>query len=131
MYHFDTKSDNQGKTYRQLNCILLLVLLLLGVAIVLIHFTYGDTTCWLKKGFGRECILCGCTRDFVDVFSGKDPCRNPLTYWLVYVIGGEIVWRVYGSLIRPGRIAMIFDISIHAVIAAVFLFFNFKIMFGF
>ena len=100
-----------------------------GVLIALVHvFKWGDS-CWLKAVYGRECILCGCTRDFMGVFGGR-PIQNDYSVALMCILSGELVWRLVASIFRFGRKVMAVDAALHVLLAAVFLYFNFALIFG-
>jgi hypothetical protein len=117
--------------YKVFNRILLLAAIVLGVLIYCYRFFSSDTSCLSKRIADRECILCGCTRDFVDILSGIPPTRNPISLWLFYFICGELVFRFILSFLRSARKVIAVDVTVHAVILVIFIYYNFKIVFRF
>ena len=124
-------TEHSKQTYLLVNRILALAMVALGAAIVIVHCGLGATSCWLKTVYGRECIICGCTRDFFDIVSTGGPVRNKLSIWLMAWVVAEFIWRLLFSFVRVGRLAAVCDILLHAVGAGIFLIFNLMMIFGF
>ena len=102
----------------------------LGTAIIIAHFRTSTTSCWLKTVYGRDCIICGCTRDFFDILSAGGPVRNKLSTWLMGGVVVEFIWRLLVSFVRVGRLAVICDILLHVVVIGVLFTFNLMIILG-
>lgn len=124
-------NEHSKQTYMLLNRVLVLAMVVLGAAIVTCHCWIGTTSCWLKTVFDRECIFCGCTRDFFDIVSTGGPVRNKLSVWMMGWVVAEFTWRLLGSFVRVGRLVVVYDILFHVVTTSIFLVFNFMIIFGF
>ena len=101
-----------------------------GVLIALVHVFKWWDSCWLKTVYGRECILCGCTRDFMGMLFGSRPVHNDYSGPLVCILSGEFVWRLVASIFRFGRKVMAIDAFLHVFLGSVFLYLNFALIFG-
>lgn len=74
---------------------------------------------------GRPCLLCGCTRDVLEMCCGRfQDLRNPNSPWFLTLIAAEIVWRAFGSWKILSRRVAIGDIAIHAGLVVFFGYFN-------
>lgn len=124
-------TERSKQTYLLVNRILALSMVVLGAAIVIVHCSIGTTSCWLKTVYGRECIICGCTRDFFDIVSAGGPIRNKLSIWLMGWVVMEFIWRLLVSFVRVGRIAAIYDILFHVAVVGILFTFNLMIILGF
>ena len=102
-------------SYRIINLTLLLSFVLMTVAIVIMHLT-GRGDCAARILWGRECILCGCTRDFFSLFNGECNFINPISPWVFALIGIELPWRMFAALKRTiWQGVIVADYAIHAL----------------
>lgn len=70
------------------------------------------------------CLLCGCTRDFILIFSLKTAEYNPLSEFLFAALAVEIFFRITALLIiKTSRLRsfVIIEITIHAVMLTIFI----------
>ena len=108
--------SSDGKTYLLVNRCLILVGLVFLVAVLAVHHT-GVTTCWSRVMYGKDCVFCGCTRDFVRMSHGEAPCFNRASGWLLALAFAELVWRTVFSFMRARRLAVWTDMLLHAALA--------------
>lgn len=125
-----TATERARLTYRLVNRVLLLSIVLGVGAILAVHWCGGDT-CWMRKLYGKDCIFCGCTRDFLDILSGSTPSRNAASYPLFFLSIAELAWRTFFSLrlVRSVRV-MIADAAFHVPELLLLVFWNIKSLFG-
>lgn len=84
-------------------------------AIVVMHLT-GRGDCTARILWGRECIFCGCTRDWFLFVNGDFNFRNPISPWIFTLIIIELPWRVFAILKRNmWRWAIVADCTFHAI----------------
>ncbi len=106
-----------GSGYRIACAALLGAAVLSGLYAALILAGVLEKRCWLLETTGRECIACGCTRDFARLLSGRAPQWNPLSGLYFALVCAEIAWRIAGVAVRRmPRSAIRADILVHAVL---------------
>lgn len=110
-------------TYRIVNISILVALGLCLCAILITYKTNVDP-CWLRACCGRDCILCGCTRDVMSILSGDVPTRNALSPLFFAAIAVEFGWRILSSVVSFGQRIVYLDIFIHGFLIAIFMFFS-------
>lgn len=111
-------------TYKTVNRALIAAMVILAALISIAYFR-NDVNCLMRLKEGRECIICGCTRDFFDMFHFAAPTRNPLSGYLFFAIAFELVYRVVYAFKTAPRALIIADIVSHGIAAAIFMTFNF------
>ncbi len=126
---FEKWREGAQQDYLLVNRVLLVSMVVVCAAILTVHFTSGATTCWLKAVCGRECIICGCTRDFIDIVSSGGQIRNKLSVWLMGLLVLEFIWRLTASCFRMDKTAAVVDAVVHVFIMSFFMYFNFMYMF--
>ena len=73
--------------------------------------------CALLETTGRECVVCGCTRDFALLLTGHAPRWNPLSGPFFAIACAEILWRLIGvSVRRMPRAVVRADVAVHVVL---------------
>lgn len=73
--------------------------------------------CWLLEWKGRECVVCGCTRDFALLLTGHAPQWNPNSGVFFAIACADILWRLVGvSVRRMPRALVRADIAVHVVL---------------
>ena len=73
--------------------------------------------CALLDTTGRECIVCGCTRDFALLLTGHAPRWNPNSGVFFAIACAEILWRLIGvSVRRMPRAVVRADVAVHVVL---------------
>lgn len=112
--------------YRLVNRILAAALAVLAAAALARHYAGCDTSCWARLVYGRECVLCGCTRDFAGLLRGEAPWRNAWSAFFFAAYALEWLWRAAGAFVCFSRRVAAADILVHAAAGAVFMFFNVK-----
>lgn len=110
-------------TYQRVN-ILLCCAFILCLCAVLIVYACGANSCWSRMCYGKDCMLCGCTRDIVDMLSGKVPTRNALSCYLMVGIISEMFWRIVSSCVVFGSCVLWFDICFHSIALLILLTLN-------
>ena len=103
--------------YRTTNRWLLATFALLAAAIVANHYL-SLTQCMAKDVFGKDCILCGCTRDFFTLLRGGTRFVNPASPFVFSIIAVEIAWRTVFSFAKAPRALVVSDIVLHGALGA-------------
>ena len=102
--------------YRTTNFALLTCCVLIVTAIVVSYKT-NHGVCAAKALWGRECILCGCTRDWFLFVNGNFNFHNPISPWIFTLLILELPWRVFAILKRNMRHwVIVADCTFHALV---------------
>lgn len=117
-----------GATYRFVNLSLVASFSLFVCLILGAHFM-GESSCWLRKIANKECILCGCTRDFISLFSGEMPKNNEWSLYIFFGLFLELIWRVFVSVVPMGKRVVYGDIIFHSFMMIFVIIVNFKNIF--
>ena len=112
-----SERDEAGFVYRRVNRLLLLVGALMAAWVVLAYDPEGPGRCWYRLRFGRDCLFCGCTRDFTAILSGDWPSQNPLSIWFFCFVVFECAWRFFGSCRVLSRRVVWTDALLHGGLA--------------
>ena len=115
-------------TYRFL-CRMLVVAGIMLAAVIFVAYWYGGGDCGLRILSGKNCILCGCTRDFIGVLNLDFTFINPLSPYIFAMLFCEFAFRCLGSLVLFPMWAWIVDASFHCVVLVAFVVVNFVVMF--
>ena len=102
-------------SYRFLNRILVLASLALACAIFAVYCR-GDWVCPSIAIANTPCVLCGCTRDFIDIYKGNLEMRNPISLWLFCIVHVEFAWRLVFSFLPCRKRFAVADAVIHGVL---------------
>lgn len=106
--------------YRIVNVSVLAALVLCFIAILAVNGC-GVSSCWMRAVYGKDCPLCGCTRDVLAILSGRRPTLNQLSTFLFVGLAIELVWRFLASILTLGSRTIRIDIVLHALLIIVFL----------
>lgn len=118
----EIKDENRCQaTYRTVNAALLAAFVLFLFAI-LIAYAYGVNSCWLRVLCGKDCILCGCTRDVIGILCGRAPTLNAASPFILACLAVELAWRVVAVVFGFWRRAMRIDIAVHIILLVVIAF---------
>lgn len=123
-----SEHDEAGFVYRRVNRLLLLVGALMAAWVVLAYDPEGPGRCWYRIRFGRDCLLCGCTRDFTAILSGDWPSQNPSSIWFFGFAVIECAWRLFGACRVLSRRVVWTDALLHGGLALVVLAWNAWVM---
>jgi len=96
----------------------------IAVAIGFAHMT-DRVGCSARIVLGKECILCGMTRDFFGMLRGETSFLNPISPYVFAVISLELAWRAWFSFKTASRRLAIADAMVHVVLGVVFMAANF------
>lgn len=110
-------------TYRGVNVSLCAAFVLCLIA-VLAAYANDVGSCWLRMRFGKDCLLCGCTRDIADILSGGVSTRNALSGCLLAGFVLEVGWRVVASFASFGRAVVCIDVLVHSAAALILVIMN-------
>ena len=113
--------------YRTTNKWLLVAFTVLAVGIIANDY-FGVVRCPSVEAFGKECVLCGCTRDFFTLLHGGGELINPVSPFLFAFTAVEIVLRIALSFLQVPRGFMLFDIVLHCALGAFVLVVNFIVL---
>ena len=116
-------------TYKTANRTILAIFAILAAAVAA-AVAAGVATCPSRALFGRECILCGCTRDFLSMMRLEFRFINPISPWLACSLAAELPYRAVFSFAHAPRALCAADAALHAIAAAAFLAANFSILFS-
>lgn len=116
-------------TYRLVNRALFVAGLVVITIIALVH-CFGTGVCMLRLLEGRECMLCGCTRDFFKMIHGDCNFINPVSPFIFALLIFEAVYRGILSFVLVGRKIARADAIFHALLLVTLVFFNFLIIFN-
>lgn len=119
----------QNRTYKLINLLLLSAVAFLSVIILAVHFS-GGKSCWLRVVYGKDCFVCGCTRDLVGVFTGREGWINSYSPYFFGLIACDILWRIVASVWTFGKKVWLLDAAIHAGLICWILIMNFKYIFS-
>lgn len=108
-----------AKQYRFLNRILLLCLFIVGCLITFFYMGTDVEVCWSRARYGKDCILCGSTRDFMALLSGCQPMHNAASIYIFVGLAIEIIYRILGAIICFSRRMMFVDLIYHILGAIV------------
>lgn len=103
--------------YRTTNRWLLVVLALLALGITANNY-FNVVRCVAVDVFGRECILCGCTRDFFTLLRGGGELINPASPLVFAFLIIEVVVRTVFSFVNVSRAFVVSDIVLHCILGA-------------
>ena len=103
-------------SYRVANRILVTAALVLAGVMLVVYFR-GDWVCPSMSIAKTPCLLCGCTRDFVDIYQGHGAMRNPISPWLFCFLHAELAWRLVFSFVRCRKRLAIADAVLHGALA--------------
>ena len=98
-----------------MNRTLLASLAILAIAISLVHLS-GKGGCSARIVLGKECVLCGMTRDFFGLLRGNFSFRNPLSPFLFALTVFELAWRCLFSFKLASGKTMLADAILHSVL---------------
>lgn len=115
--------------YRKINRLVLLAVAFVTAAVFALHFL-TDYKCPFLAACGRPCLLCGCTRDFMDMLSGSVPRLNPFSPCLFAFSIVELLWRAVGCIWEFNRAVAVIDIVCHILILGAVLSVNVAVLFG-
>ena len=107
-------------SYRFLNRILVIASIALACAIFAVYCR-GDWVCPSIAIANVPCVLCGCTRDFIDIYKGNTVMRNPISIWLFCIVHVELAWRLVFSFVPCRKRLVVADAVIHGVMAVLLL----------
>lgn len=105
--------------YRFLNRVILLSLFIVGGLILFFYMGTDVEVCWSYARYGKECVLCGCTRDFVAILLGNFPTHNVASIYIFIGLTVELLYRMFGSFIRLPFWVMLVDLVYHVVILSI------------
>lgn len=117
----------EKEVYRLLNRIILLAGCVLCVLIILAH-RYQWGVCGLRTLYVRECILCGCTRDFFALLNGNTSFLNPCSIVIFGFLFLQLCFRTMMSLFRVVRCVWIADAIVTGGFLLGFEIANFKVI---
>lgn len=103
------------KSYRLVNAFLLLGLGILSISIVLIYYCFDIDVCLMRAWFKEECLLCGCTRDFIGILRLQWPTLNIVSLYLFIGLVLECCYRCLGTIIPFPRWMAKLDILGHLI----------------
>ena len=93
-----------------------LLSLLLACMMLAVYF-HGGWVCPSVAFCHQPCPLCGCTRDFIDIYKGNWVMRNSLSLWLFFLTHAELAWRIVFSFATSRKGLAMADAIIHGAIA--------------
>ena len=113
----ESPSRDGGDGFR-ITCVAMLgAAALMGLYSVLTLAGVFQKRCALLETTGRPCIVCGCTRDFALLLTGRAPQWNPYSGIFFALACAEILWRIVGvSVRRMPRVAVRADVAVHVVL---------------
>lgn len=120
------------ENYRLCNRMILVSMVI--VLVLIASFTMrGEGYCWLKCVYGRECLLCGCTRDLISILSlkGMAQLRNKYSVVLWLCVVAEWAWRLWASFRCVPRKGIRLDMILHSILGLVFMGVNISVMANF
>ena len=83
---------------------------------IVVNYCFGSARCAATYVFGKECMLCGCTRDFFTLLHGGGRFLNPASPYVFPILALETVWRVVFSFAKAPRALVVSDIVLHAAL---------------
>lgn len=119
---------NHLTEYKLVNRLVLLVMLVIGCAI-LVADCLGMPGCTLKQATGKDCVLCGCTRDFHSLISGTWTFINPASPYVFAVLFVEFCWRIFAGRREFRFKVMCADIVLHILFGLLIVVWNFSNLF--
>lgn len=115
--------------YRFVNRMLILVGGVL-CALITVSYRFELGVCGLRALCGRECVLCGCTRDFFALLNGRTAFINPQSGLIFMLLFVQLCYRSLMSFLPAGKKVWICDAIVSGGILLVFGMANFEVLYA-